>query len=254
VLPLIDEFAPRRWPVLTLALILICVGLFAYQQHLPANSTAGSQQAFECTWGMIPAEVAHGADPAIATDNAAHPGAPLTCQGLNQRHNPYLTVITSIFLHAGWWHLAGNMLMLWVFGANIEDRLGRVRFLPFFVGCGALAGLAQAYAQPASTSVVVGASGAIAALIGAYLVLYPRVGIWTLMFFVIPMKIPAWVWGAIFVLIQLAEVGSTSTGGVATIAHLAGVAVGAAVIRVAARSRPEPEMVPRTFRFSWARP
>jgi membrane associated rhomboid family serine protease len=254
VLPLIDEFAPRRWPVLTLALILICVGLFAYQQHLPATSTAGSQQAFECTWGMIPAEVAHGADPAIATDNAAHPGAPLTCQGLNQRHNPYLTVITSIFLHAGWWHLAGNMLMLWVFGANIEDRLGRVRFLPFFVGCGALAGLAQAYAQPASTSVVVGASGAIAALIGAYLVLYPRVGIWTLMFFVIPMKIPAWVWGAIFVLIQLAEVGSTSAGGVATIAHLAGVAVGAAVIRVAARSRPEPEMVPRTFRFSWARP
>ena len=256
MLPLIDEFSPRRFPILTVLLILICVGIFGYQQSLPTNGTAGSSQAFECTWGMIPAEVVHGPDAAIPTDNAANPGAPLTCQGLNQRHNRVLTVITSLFLHASWWHLLGNMLMLWVFGANIEDRLGRIRFVPFFVICGALAGLAQAFSQPSSTAVIIGASGAIAALIGAYLVLFPRVGIWTLVLFVIPMKIPAWIWAAIFVAIQLADVTGTSGAsatGIATVAHLAGIAIGAATIRLAAWRRPPQEMVPRTFRLLAAR-
>jgi membrane associated rhomboid family serine protease len=254
VLPLIDEFAPRRWPILTIALILICIGTFAYQQHLPGDSTAGSAQAFECTWGMVPSVVVHGADAAIASGSPDGTGAPLTCEGLNQRHSRFLTLVTGMFLHASWWHLAGNMLMLWVFGANIEDRLGRLRFLPFFVGCGVLAGLAQAYSQPSSSAVVVGASGAIAGLIGAYLVLYPRAGIWTLVLFVFPMKIPAWVWAAIFVLVQLADVASSSAGGVATIAHLAGVAVGAAAIRPASWGRPEPPMLPRTLHEAWVRP
>ncbi len=249
MLPLIDEFAPRRWPILTIALILICIAVFAYEQTLPNDGTAGSRQAFECTWGMIPSEVVHGADPAVATLNAAHPHAPLTCQGLNQRHSPYLTLITSIFLHATWWHLLGNMLVLWVFGGNVEDRLGRVRFLPFFVACGVVAGLVQAWSQGSSTAVVVGASGAIAGLVGAYLVLFPRVGIWTLMFFVIPMKIPAWIWAAIFVAIQFVDVSGGSAG-VATMAHLAGLAVGAATIRLVAYGRPDYAHVPRSFRIS----
>jgi membrane associated rhomboid family serine protease len=256
VLPLIDEFSPRRLPILTVLLILVCIAIFGYQQSLPSNGTAGSTQAFECTWGMIPSEVVHGPAPALALDSPANAGAPLTCQGLNQQHNRYLTVITSIFLHASWWHLLGNMLILWVFGANVEDRLGRIRFLPFVVGCGALAGLAQAFSQPSSTAVIIGASGAIAALIGAYLVLFPRVGIWTLMFFVIPMKIPAWIWGAIFILVQLVDISGTSGAsatGIATVAHLAGVAIGAAAIRLAAWRRPAHEMVPRTFRLLAAR-
>jgi membrane associated rhomboid family serine protease len=256
VLPIIDEFSPRRFPILTVLLILLCVGIFGYQQTLPANGTAGSAQAFECTWGMIPVEVVHGPDPAIPTENAANPGAPLTCQGLNQRHNRFLTLITGMFLHASWWHLLGNMLMLWVFGANVEDRLGRIRFVPFFVICGALAGLAQAYSQPSSTAVTIGASGAIAALVGAYLVLFPRVGIWTLMLFVFPMKIPAWIWAAIFVALQLVDITGTSGGsstGIATVAHLTGLAIGAATIRLAAWRRPPHEMVPRTFRLLAAR-
>jgi membrane associated rhomboid family serine protease len=256
VLPLIDEFSPRRFPILTVLLILVCVAIFGYQQRLPSNGAAGSAQAFECTWGVIPTEVVHGPDPALALDNPANVGAPLTCRGLNQQHNRFLTLVTSIFLHGSWWHLVGNMLMLWVFGANVEDRLGRIRFLPFVLGCGALAGLAQAFSQPSSTAVVIGASGAIAALIGAYLVLYPRAGIWTLMFFVIPMKVPAWIWAAIFVLVQLVDITGTSSGGstgVATVAHLAGLAIGAATIRVAAWRRPPHEMVPRTFRLLAAR-
>lgn len=256
MLPLIDEFSPRRFPILTVLLILLCVIVFGYQQTLPDNGSSGSAQAFECTWGTIPAEVVHGPDPAIPTDNAAHPGAPLTCQGVNQRHNRFLTLITSMFLHASWWHLLGNMLMLWVFGANVEDRLGRVRFVPFFVICGALAGLAQAFSQPSSTAVTIGASGAIAALIGAYLVLFPRVGIWTLVLFVFPMKIPAWIWAAIFVAIQLLDITGTSganASSIATVAHLAGLAIGAATIRLAAWHRPPHEMVPRTFRLLTAR-
>lgn len=243
MLPLIDEFAPRRWPVLTIALILACVAVFAWQQHLPADGTAGSQQAFECTWGMIPRVVVHGAPHATAQ--------PLTCSGLNAHHNRYLTVFTSIFLHAGWWHLLGNVLMLWVFGANVEDRLGRLRYLPFLLGCGVIAGLVQAYSQSASLAVVVGASGAISGLIGAYLVLFPRNGIWTLLFFVIPMKIPAWIWAVVFVLVQFLGFSGGSPG-VATMAHLAGLAAGATTITLVAHGRAVIPPVPRRFRFAGA--
>ncbi len=256
MLPLIDEFSPRRFPILTVLLIMVCVAIFGYQQSLPSNGSSGSSQAFECTWGMIPTEVVHGPNPALTLGNPNDTNVPLTCQGLNQQHNRFLTVITSMFLHASWWHLLGNMLILWVFGANVEDRLGRVRFVPFFLACGAFAGLAQAFSQPSSTAVTIGASGAIAALIGAYLVLFPRVGIWTLMLFVIPMKIPAWIWAAIFVGIQLVDITGTSGGsstGIATVAHLAGIAIGAATIRLAAWRRPPHEMVPRTFRLLTAR-
>lgn len=250
MLPLIDEYSPRRFPILTIALILLCVAVFGYQQTLPANGTLGSSQAFECSYGMIPREIVSGPSPALALNKALNGTAPLTCQGLNQQHNRFLGLVTSIFLHASWWHLLGNMLFLWVFGANLEDRLGRVRFVPFFVGCGALAGLAQALSQPSSTEVVIGASGAIAGVIGAYLVLFPRVGIWTLVLFVFPMKIPAWLWGAIFVALQLVDIGGTTPAGspgIATIAHLAGVAIGAATIRLTARGRPAHELVPRNF-------
>jgi membrane associated rhomboid family serine protease len=242
VLPLFDEFAPRRWPIMTLGLIVACVAVFAWQQHLPGDATAGSRQAFECTWGMIPRVVVHGA-PAASRGTAQA----LTCTSLNAAHDRYLTVVTSMFLHAGWWHLITNMLMLWVFGALIEDRLGRIRFLPFVLVCGVVAGLAQAYAQPSQTAVVIGASGAIAALVGAYLVLFPRNGIWTLVLFVLPMKIPAWVWAAIFVAIQLLDLGGGPSG-VATFAHLAGVAVGAATITVAAHGRPAAPLELRRFR------
>lgn len=250
MLPFIDEFCPRRLPVLTIALILLCIAVFGYQQHLPSNGQLGSSQAYECTWGMIPAEIVHGPDPALSLQRAERGAAPLTCQGLNQQHNRVLTLVTSMFLHASWWHLLGNMLFLWVFGANIEGRLGRLRFLPFFLGCGILAGLAQALAQPSSTAVTIGASGAIAGIIGAYLVLFPRAGIWTLVLFVFPMKLPAWLWGALFIALQLVDLSNpsgTGSANVATWAHLAGVAVGAATIRLVAYGRPEQVLVPRTL-------
>ncbi len=250
MLPLIDEYSPRRFPILTIALILLCVGIFAYQKTLPDNGTLGSSQAFECTYGMIPHEVVSGPNPALGLQRALTGIAPLTCEGLNQQHNRGVGLVTSIFIHASWWHLFGNMLFLWVFGANLEDRLGRVRFLPFFVVCGVLAGLAQAVSQPSSTAVVLGASGAIAAMIGAYLVLFPRVGIWTLVLFVFPMKIPAWIWGAIFIALQLVDLSSPTQLGsssVASIAHLAGVAIGAATIRLVAHGRPAFDPVPRNF-------
>jgi len=250
VLPLIDEYSPRRFPILTIALILLCVVVFGYQQTLPSNGTLGSSQAFECTYGMIPHEIVSGPNPALDLQNARTGGAPLTCQGLNQQHNRFLTLVTTIFIHASWWHLIGNMIFLWVFGGNLEDRLGRVRFLPFFVGGGVVAGLAQAFSQPSSTALVIGASGAIATVIGAYLVLFPRVGIWTLVLFVFPIKIPAWIWGVLFIALQLVDLSSPTGFGsnsVAAVAHLAGVAVGAATIRVVAHGRRAPDLVPRRF-------
>ena len=154
-------------------------------------------------------------------------------------------VITSQFLHADWLHLIFNMLFLWVFGNNIEDRLGRIRFLPFYLLCGVLAGLSQAFADPDSAVPLIGASGAIAGVLGAYLVLYPRISVWTIVlpFFFLPFKIPAWLWLAIFFALQFLYLGDSATsggGGVAYLAHIGGFVAGAALIKPFLLGRPEP--------------
>ena len=137
------------------------------------------------------------------------------------------------------------MLFLWVFGNNIEDRLGRVRFLPFYLLCGAVAGLSQALADPGSTVPLIGASGAIAGVLGAYLVLYPRVRVWTIVmpFFFLPFRIPAWLWLAIFFALQFLLLGDSATsggGGVAYLAHIGGFVAGAALIKPFLVGREEP--------------
>jgi len=249
MLPLIDEYVPRRLPILTIALIVICCAIFGYQQSLPTNRQVGSVQAFDCSYGIVPMVTVHGAP---APDAARPPS--LTCQGLNAQHPRFLSLLTSIFLHVGWWHLIGNMIFLWVFGANLEDRLGRLRFLPFVLVGGMCAGAVQALSQPSSTDVVIGASGAIAVILGAYLVLFPRNGIWTLVFFVIPMKLPAWLWGCIFVGLQLLDVTQPQSAGapnIATVAHLSGLAIGALTIQAVAWRRPEVPHVARHLRVPW---
>ena len=107
------------------------------------------------------------------------------------------------------------MLFLWVFGNNVEDRLGRIRFLPFYLLCGALAGLAQSAADADSPVPLIGASGAISGVLGAYLVLYPRVGVWTVVLplFFLPFKLPAWLWLAIYLALQFLYLGDSAGGG-----------------------------------------
>jgi membrane associated rhomboid family serine protease len=139
----------------------------------------------------------------------------------------WATLATSIFLHGSLLHLAGNMLFLWVFGDNVEDAMGHGRFLAFFLLCGAAAGLAHAVASPDSTRPLIGASGAVAGVVAAYLILYPRVRLWALFLNGIPLKVPAY--GAIgfWFALQLAAAFLSGDEGVGWFAHLGGFVAGA---------------------------
>lgn len=245
MIPLKDVNPTRRPAVLTIAIIVLCAVVFAFQASKPDDGTPASDQAFICEYGMIADHVVNGPDPAADA-----------CQQLNQRQDRLTGLVTSQFLHADLLHLAFNMLFLWVFGNNIEDRLGRLRFLPFFLICGALAGLAQAIVDPSSAVPLIGASGAISGVLGAYLVLYPRVRIWTIVlpFFFLPFRLPAWIWLAVYLLLQLLYLGGSATaggGGVAYMAHIGGFAAGALLITpfLAGRAQPPPPSpaVGRTF-------
>lgn len=146
MLPISDEISTRRTLVVTWTLIAINVVVFLYELTLGDNL-----DQFAMAWGAVPAYI---------TDPANHPTA-------------FLTLITSMFLHGGWTHLIGNMVYLWIFGDNVEDALGRRGYLLFYLAAGVAAGLAQVLADPSSTIPGIGASGAIAGVLGTYLVLYP---------------------------------------------------------------------------------
>jgi membrane associated rhomboid family serine protease len=150
----------------------------------------------------------------------------------------WLTVLTSMFLHGGWLHILGNMLYLWIFGDNVEDRLGHVRFAAFYLFCGAAAALAHVYINPGSKVPTIGASGAIAGVMGAYFVLYPRSRVLALIpLFIIweIVEVPAIFFLGLWFLMQFfAGVGSISdspdSGGVAFWAHIAGFAAGSLAV------------------------
>ncbi len=148
-----------------------------------------------------------------------------------------LTVITSMFMHGGFVHIIGNMLYLWIFGNNIEDRLGHIRFIVFYLTSGAVAAYAQALSAPSSTVPMVGASGAIASILGAYLLLYPHAKVHTLIFFgffidiiAIPAVIVIGFWGLIQVLNGLLSAGREA--GVAWFAHIGGFFFGLLTIKL----------------------
>jgi membrane associated rhomboid family serine protease len=165
--------------------------------------------------------------------------------------SPVLSVLTAMFLHGGWLHLAGNLLFLFVFGNNVEDRLGRVRFLAFYLFCGLAATYGFALAEVGSTTPLVGASGAIAGVLGAYLVLFPRARVWSLLtfFFFLPVRLPAWlVLGGWFVLqyVYVQGAGVADAAGVAYLAHVIGFVVGAVLVwRLRGTGQPRPLADPR---------
>jgi membrane associated rhomboid family serine protease len=137
-----------------------------------------------------------------------------------------LTLLTSLFLHGSLFHLIGNMLFVWVFGDNVEDAMGHGRFLAFYLACGAAAGLAHAYANPESTRPLIGASGAVAGVVAAYLLLYPRVKLWGLFLGGIPLKVPAMAAIGLWVAVQLFAAAMSSEEGIAWYAHLGGFVAG----------------------------
>ena len=154
----------------------------------------------------------------------------------------YFPFLTSMFLHGGWMHLIGNMWFLWVFGDNIEDSMGHVRYAIFYLTCGVAAALLQVFVSPASGIPMVGASGAISGVMGGYLVLYPRVRVFALLilgFFVTSIALPAWTmllyWAAIQFVSGLFGLLSQEQGGVAFWAHTGGFVAGLVLIKLFAR-------------------
>lgn len=209
MIPLRDANPSRRTPVVTITLIGINVLVYLYQWTL-----AGNEQLlpFFDTWAIIPAQ--------------------LTTNFLPES----FTLLSAMFLHGSWLHLGGNMLYLWIFGDNIEDRLGPARYVIFYLLGGLAATAAQVLIDPDSPIPNVGASGAIAGVLGGYLVLYPRARVTTLVFRFIT-QVPAYIVLGFWFVLQLFEgVGSlaavsTQSGGVAFFAHVGGFVAGALLIK-----------------------
>jgi membrane associated rhomboid family serine protease len=145
---------------------------------------------------------------------------------------PELTLLTYMFLHGDWWHLAGNMLFLWVFGDNVEDAMGFFRFILFYLLCGVIAGLAHAFANPDSEGPLIGASGAIGGVVAAYVMLYPRVRMWTLAFARIPLKIPAYLMIGAWFGFQIFSVLALDASDTAWWAHIGGFVAGLGLVIV----------------------
>jgi membrane associated rhomboid family serine protease len=209
-IPLHDGVPMRylRQPSVTYALIIFCVLLYGWQAMDPTQTRG---DAIAAGFGMIPSVLFGQAT--LSAELARIP-APIT-------------VLTSIFLHASIMHLIGNMLFLWVFGDNVEDAMGHLRFLLFFLICGVAGALAHAVVNPGSRQPLIGASGAISGVIIAYLMLYPRVRIWGLAFKAIPLRIPAlWAIGA-WIAVQLVQAFILKEGQVGWWAHLGGLGAGA---------------------------
>ena len=149
---------------------------------------------------------------------------------------PEVTLLTYMFLHGDWWHLAGNMLFLWVFGDNVEDAMGFFRFLLFYLICGVVAGLAHSYANPGSEGPLIGASGSIGGVVAAYVILYPRVKMWALAFGRIPLKVPAYLAIGAWFAFQIFSVWVQDNSDTAWWAHIGGFLAGVVLVFVFKRS------------------
>jgi membrane associated rhomboid family serine protease len=224
VIPLRDENPTRRRAIVTLVLIALNVGVYFLVE--PSADSADSSR-FTYEFAAIPCEVTTNeplSDVEIATDtcNEVPEGAPHFPD-----KNVFLAVLVSMFLHGSLLHLGGNMLFLWVFGNNIEDHLGRVRYLVFYLVGGVLATLAHIAVDPSSAVPVIGASGAIAAVMGAYLAWFPNVRIRALIFMFLPITITAKWLLAYWFITQFTD-AFNPVSGVAWAAHVGGFAFGVA--------------------------
>lgn len=229
MIPLGDDNPTVRVPVATLFVIVAMFAVWVLVQG--AGFDDGLLAASVCNLGMVPGELTR-----IAPLGSGVPlGPDLACIVDNQRIN-VLTPVLSMFLHGGWMHILGNALFLWVFGNNIEDVTGRGRFLLFYLVCGLAAAAAHVAIDPGSPIPTVGASGAVSGLMGAYLVLFPKVRVRMLFFFVIFFKViplPAWVvlvyWFALQLLSGIPDLLTPNpelAGGVAVWAHVGGFVAG----------------------------
>jgi membrane associated rhomboid family serine protease len=284
LIPLRDNIPTGRFPVLTVALIVINVAVFIWQWQFPldndlerAGLTSGIDQS-SVEYGAIPYRITHPSDSdcflgAVKQTNGGR-AAEIVCEGTPELRQaevfgeraaaqgvdadpipldqaPWLlTVFAALFMHGGILHIAGNMLFLWIFGNNVEDSMGRPRFLLFYLLAGVISLYAQALIDTSSTVPTIGASGAIAGVLGGYALLYPQARVLTLIFiifFVTLVEIPAVILLGIWFILQfLPAIGQTAitdlAGGdsVAYLAHVGGFIFGLAAIKLFARRRAGP--------------
>jgi len=217
MIPLKDDAPRDTFPYVTLAIIIINTAVFVYELALGYMG----MNRFIYSVAVIPYEITH-----------------LTDIGATALVPPPLTLITAMFVHGGFFHLAGNMLFLWIFGDNIEDSLGHVKFILFYLLTGLIASSAHVFAVPDSTLPMIGASGAIAGVLGAYFVLFPRANVKTLIFlFVIVtvIRVPAVYFLGIWFVFQI--LSSNSGAGIAWYAHIGGFVSGAVLIKLLVRRK-----------------
>lgn len=243
MIPLRDLNPTRRRPIVTWVLIALNIGVWLYQWSVNGFQVGAITPEFEHLvreWGAVPYHLSHGGKAGI-----------------------YLTPFTSMFMHGGWVHLISNLWFLHVFGDNIEDELGHGRYLLFYLLTGLGAVALQVAIDPSSTRPVVGASGAIAGVLGGYMMLHPRARVLTLVpivFFIQFVELPAFLFLFVWFGLQLLQgflslgVGEASVGGVAFFAHIGGFVVGFLIVRLlrlpAAERGP---IVPEVRRAEWRR-
>jgi len=226
MIPLYDRNPTRQFPIVTVGLIVACFIVFGLELTVSMGGGDAALERFFDQWGAVPSKITAAIDAGDWFSAAT------------------LGIFTSMFLHAGWLHILGNMLYLWIFGNNVEDRLGRIPFLVFYLVGGIVAALAQVVIDPTSSNPLVGASGAIAAALGAYIVLFPGARILSLVFlgfFYQLLEVPALVilgfWFVLQLISGVASLGAqTAEGGVAFFAHIGGFALGL-VVGVLVRAR-----------------
>jgi membrane associated rhomboid family serine protease len=240
MIPLSDENPTRSFPIITIALVAANILVFLYELSLGPRT-----DAFIRACAFIPAELVTGQD--IPPPDCVQP--------------PYLTILTSMFMHGGFLHIASNMLYLWIFGNNVEDSMGAIKYLLFYLFSGVVAALTQTFVTitftPQTADIPnLGASGAVAGVLGAYLVLFPGARVKTLVmlgFFLTISYVPAMVLLGLWFLLQLLQgVGSLGAGeaqgGIAIWAHIGGFVTGLVLARVLARAPRGRRAIP-AYRF-----
>jgi membrane associated rhomboid family serine protease len=247
VFPLKDNIPTRRFPILTVGLILANVLMFFFFQEASLSLSGASvneQRVVE--YGAIPYEISHPGS-GCGLVRGGQGGAEIACEGMRgirgeapEQPPAWVTLFTSMFMHGGLLHLLGNMLFLWIFGNNIEDSMARGRFILFYLAGGLVALGAQTLIDPDAAVPTIGASGAVAAVLGGYALLYPRARVLTLVIiilFITVIELPALAMLGLWFLIQLlygaADLAQpVGGGGVAYFAHIGGFLFGLAMIKL----------------------
>lgn len=261
MIPISDDNPTLRTPVVTYLLLATLGAVWVFVQGAGLDAVALARSI--CRLGLVPTELAGLAPPGARVPLGEVAGTALMCP-LGEDGLTRFTPLTSMFLHGGWGHLLGNCLFLWVFGNNVEDSMGRLRFIVFYLLCGLAAAAAHVAVGPGSPVPTVGASGAISGVMGAYLVLYPRVRVNMLVILVIfihRIAVPAWMvllyWFFLQVIMglpQLSTLEQEVSGGVAVWAHIGGFVAGLVLVKLFENRRYKRERDLLRHRFHPNRP